>query len=336
MFTSQETLGERLLTRLIMLSESLLSDREHRAMWNGPAMSWGQRLLFPAVVLAACVFCWRLSKIWGRILVLSFGILAATLFFSRLLVAEHHLVALIPFAAAITVLAGFLLVELQPRAILPVVAIAVIYGISALVWQAEAIIGLAKTGGAGMWSDGIVALSSKLEQNYTKSSIKILDWGLQNGIYVLTEGDLPTKEIYGEATRDRSGLNRSWMEEVRDGGAFVFYPPGLRQMPAATESFLRALDEGAPLRRRFRVPRRDGGTYAEVIEVDPDTLGQGQGTETQCRRRPRGRPAGRLLRDRRRALALGQAGVCRHARFATPRRGDGGAGHAESVLFPIP
>jgi hypothetical protein len=281
MFTAKEPLGERLLIRLIMLSETLLTDREHRAMWNGPAMGWGTRLLLPAVAFAAAVICVRLSRVWGRILVLSFGLLAATLFFSRLLVAEHHLVVLIPFAAAITVMAGFLLLDRVPRTRSALYVLGAIYGVSALVWQAHTVTGLARSGGASVWSDGIVALSERLQKDYTESKlkIKILDWGLQNSIFVLTGGELPTREIYGEATRDRSGLNRPWLEEVREGGVFVFYPPVLRQMPAATEGFLRALGEAAPLFRRFRVPQRDGETYAEAIEVDPETLHQGEGTK---------------------------------------------------------
>ena len=42
---------------LVMFSESLLSDREHRAMWSGPFMPWFERWLFPVVVLGSCVVC---------------------------------------------------------------------------------------------------------------------------------------------------------------------------------------------------------------------------------------------------------------------------------------
>ncbi|HTL16536.1 MAG TPA: glycosyltransferase family 39 protein, partial [Patescibacteria group bacterium] len=55
MFSTRESLGQRLSTRLIMFSETLLSDREHRAIWGGPPLPDWQRWLFPAVVLGACL-----------------------------------------------------------------------------------------------------------------------------------------------------------------------------------------------------------------------------------------------------------------------------------------
>jgi hypothetical protein len=64
------------------------------------------------------------------------------------------------------------------------------------------------------------------------------------------------------------------MEELREGGVFVLFAPGLRQIPAATTAFLAALQEYSPLTRSFSVPQRDGAPYAEAIEVEPNTLSQ--------------------------------------------------------------
>src|SRR2546430_10247722 len=44
--SSPGTLKERVSTRLVMFAETLLSDREHRAMWDGPFMPGWQRWLF--------------------------------------------------------------------------------------------------------------------------------------------------------------------------------------------------------------------------------------------------------------------------------------------------
>jgi hypothetical protein len=153
------------------------------------------------------------------------------------------------------------------------VALAVLYAGCAFQWQTAAVAGLKRTGGAGPWSDGVVTLASRLKHDYPrlKTDIRFLDWGFQQNIYVLTDGELRTREIIDKQTRP-------WTDEIRDGGVFVFFAPELRQMPAATNAFLAALHEAAPITRQFSIPRRDGEPYAEVIQVEPDTLHQASGT----------------------------------------------------------
>jgi hypothetical protein len=192
----------------------------------------------------------------------------ACLFFSGLPVAEHHLVTLLPFAAAMVVLA-------LPRARWAGMALAVLYAACAFGWQTAAVAGLKRTGGVGPWSDGVVTLATRLMQDYgplpkalglpRKTQVKFLDWGFQQNIYVITDGGLHTREIIEGAV---------WPDEMREGGVFVFFAPGLRQMPAATTDFLAAVRDTAPITRRFQVSGRDGAPYAEAIEVVPDTLHQ--------------------------------------------------------------
>jgi hypothetical protein len=279
MFSSPDSLGHRLLVRTIMFSESLLTDREHRAMWAGPAMPRWQRWLFPTVVLASCAVCLRFGRSALRtILPISFFLFGATLFFSGLIVSEHHLVALLPFAATITVLAGFTLIERFPRARWGVLGLAIVYLCCAFAWQFAAVAGLKKTGGVGVWSDGVVTLATRLEEDYATTNIKILDWGLQNSLYVMTDARIAGREIYGDATPQKSGLNRSWTEEVRDGGVFLLFAPPYRQMPVSTNAFLDTLAETTPVTHRVSIPERDGSPFAEVIEVEPNTLQQGSGS----------------------------------------------------------
>jgi hypothetical protein len=280
MFSAQDTLGQRLYTRMVMFSESLLCDREHRAMWSGPFMPWFERWLFPIAVLGSCAVCLvvkNAAKPAARILAIAFLLFGATLFSSGLMVSEHHLVALLPFAAAMTAVACFAAIERWPRARCGIIAFAVVYAVCAFLWQTAAVAGLKKTGGVGVWSDGVVALATRLEANYAKSDIKFLDWGFQQNIYTITDGRLPTREIFGDATAERSGLNRPWMEELRDGGLFVMFAPGLQQIPAATTAFQAALQEYGPVTHRFSVSQRDGAPYAEAIEVEPNTLSQRKG-----------------------------------------------------------
>src|SRR5579871_912070 len=66
MFAAPDPLASRLYARGVMLAETFLTDREHRAMWDGPAMPGWQRWLFPAVVLASLLVCGTMSERWGR------------------------------------------------------------------------------------------------------------------------------------------------------------------------------------------------------------------------------------------------------------------------------
>ncbi len=261
-FARQDSLHDRLFTRFVMFSETLLFDREHRAMWNGAPMPDWQRWMFPAVVFASCVVCIAGRAVWPRIVSIAFLVSGAILFFSRVAVSEHHLVVLVPLVAAMTVFAGFA-IEARFRAI-PIVLF-ITYAGCALYWQAAAIRGLHETGGVGMWSDALIPLGEHLEENDLKREIKILDWGLQDNLYVATDARLHTREIFWDP-------QRPWMEEIREGGVFVMNGPGNRQFPAASEGFLAALEEGRPTVQRTVISQRNGAAYAEIFDIAPNTL----------------------------------------------------------------
>src|SRR5260370_37308793 len=57
MFPANQPFGQRIYLRLVMFAETLLSDREHRAMWDGPSVPAWQRWLFGLAVFAACLGC---------------------------------------------------------------------------------------------------------------------------------------------------------------------------------------------------------------------------------------------------------------------------------------
>jgi hypothetical protein len=262
------SLLERLQVRLVQFSEVLLSDREHRVMWDGPAMPEWQLWLFPAAVVAG----WSVCVAWAgrlgerrsalvRMAALVFALLAATMFFARLQVAEHHLVALAPLAAVVVVLASAILGAQFRWWRVPAAALAIVYLGAALDWQVSAIRGLGKTGGAGPWSDAIYSLAERLLREYPSTEIQILDWGLQNNLYILTGGRLHTREIFADA--------RPWAEEIRKGGVFLLNGPENRQFPEASAAFLDALAAAEPQVRRFSVRQRNGAVYAELIEIEP-------------------------------------------------------------------
>src|SRR5207302_416055 len=75
-------------------------------------------------------------------------------------VAEHHLVTLLPLAAAMTVLAALA----APR--WAAIAVGLIYAACCFQWQTAAVAGLKRTGGSGPWSDGVVTLATRLKHDY--------------------------------------------------------------------------------------------------------------------------------------------------------------------------
>jgi hypothetical protein len=269
MFDANQSLGRRLAARLVMFAETLLSDREHRAIWSGPAIPEWQRWLFPMAVLAACGLCLAARKFpWARAFALCFLFLASFLFLTRVIVAEHHLIVLVPLAAVVTVLASCILAQYTwGRGV--VVALAVVYLGSALYWQVAAVRGLGGTGGVGQWSNAIFALTEYLEQKYPDREIEILDWGLQNNLFVLSDSKIQSREIYLDVTNPP---DPRWAGAIRRGGIFLMNGPANRQFPAASTGFLEALAMTRPAMRRFTIPQKSGIPYATIFEIDPNTV----------------------------------------------------------------
>jgi hypothetical protein len=270
MFPANQSFTGRLSARLVMLAETLLSDREHRAIWNGPAMPGWQSWTLLLIVLAACLVCLgdRSHNLWTRGFAFCFLFLGAFFFLTRVIVAEHHLVVLVPLAAVVTVLGlGTFGRFFQGR--VAITAIALWYLGSAVYWQVEAVRGTAKSGGVGQWSDAVFALSEYLQRKYPTQEIKILDWGLADNLFVLSDGRIHLREVYGDVA---SSTDPRWAGEIRRGGVFLINGPANRQIPAATAGFLDALAAARPRMRRFTIPQRSGIAYATVIEIEPDSV----------------------------------------------------------------
>ena len=267
MFPANQTLRDRLSVRLVMFAETLLSDREHRAIWDGPSMPDWQRWLFLLIVLMACLMCLVAKRGWPRAFALCFLFLGAFFFLAKMIVAEHHLIVLVPLAAAITVL-GLCTIVHNSVGRVAVIALAVIYLGSALSWQIAAVRGLRRTGGVGQWSDAVFSLAEYLQQKYPTQDIKVLDWGLEDNLFVLTDAKIHAREIYGDVT---SPSDPRWVGEIRKGGVFLMNGPFNRQFPAASTGFLDALETARPAMRRFSVPQRSGVPYATIVEIQPNS-----------------------------------------------------------------
>ena len=105
-------MGALLRDRVFWFADMLISDGEHRQMWSGPVLPEWQLWFFPLLVIAACFVCLFSTpaeaprrRSFARAVVITFFITGAFLLFSKLPVAEHHLIILLPFAAVIVVAA---------------------------------------------------------------------------------------------------------------------------------------------------------------------------------------------------------------------------------------
>ncbi|HEY6391468.1 MAG TPA: glycosyltransferase family 39 protein [Bryobacteraceae bacterium] len=278
MFYSPGTFQERVSTRLVMFAETLLADRERRAMWDGPFMPGWQRWLFPSIALV-CVVAALITRTdrnrLTRVLALVFLFYGGMLLLSRSPVSEHHLIALMPFAAAVAALVCWNLANRSRTVMLIAAALAIVYIGSAMYWQSATIQGLRRTGGVGQWSDGINPLALYLEEKHSVKDIKILDWGFQTSLFVLTDGKVHTQEIFGDATAEQSGLHRPWLEEIRDGGIFVLNGPNNRMLPLASVAFLKTLAQARPALQRRIFQQRNHVPFAEVMEIESDSIGKG-------------------------------------------------------------
>lgn len=257
-----------LYLRLVMFCETLLSDREHRAIWSGPAMPEWQRWLFPAILLAACLVCLWMQNKWATCTVLTFAFLSGAFFFSKLPVSDHHLITLLPLAAAIVAIAA-------QRFRATSTALALLYFCCAMFWMISAVQGIRRTGGVGQWSNGIFVLTDILRNRFAHREITILDWGLQNSVYVLSDGSVPSHEMYWAPGDAPLFTAASWGPLMQRGGLFLINGPANRLMPDSTSLFLSELQRQRPVSARWTIPQQGGAPFAEIIDVKPNSIGQG-------------------------------------------------------------
>jgi 4-amino-4-deoxy-L-arabinose transferase-like glycosyltransferase len=272
-------MGTLLRDRIFWFADMLISDGEHRQMWLGPPLPQWQLWFFPLLVIAACFVCLSSTpaeaprrRSFARAVVGTFFITGTFLLFSKLPIAEHHLIILFPLTAVTVVVACSFLETAFPKARTVSITVFLIYISSAIYWQIAGIRGLNITGGAGMWSDAGLQLARYCDQRLRGQEIKLLDWGLEYNMYVLTDGRLRFTEIYRASSEDRSFEGRPWADEIRDGGIFVLNGPENRSFPKPSAGFLHALAVSRPIMREQRILQRNGETYAEILEITPNSI----------------------------------------------------------------
>ncbi len=266
MFAERQPLSVLLPARMKMLGLAMISNAEHRAMWNGgPVPAW-EGWLFPALVLAGAVACLAMTPrsrmaVIASLTLAGFGGLLLT---SRLQVSEHHLVALLPLAAVVAALGFSLLARRIPAVRFVTRGAVALYICVCAYWLSSAAIGLGATHGVGPWSDGIGKTVAAVEGNAAGRPVTVLDWGLGNSLYVLSGGRIVPREVY-EQELDAD----SWLNAFRNGGVFLINGPAHRFFPGPTVTFLEAVAEVGDKARRISIPERDGAVFAELFVVAP-------------------------------------------------------------------
>jgi hypothetical protein len=276
--TRQPLTGPLVVQRLRALADLMISDREQRVIWGGPPVTpWeigvGAGLLCMVLLALFASIGSRHPAIsqWRRAFALSAVLLAAILLTSRLHIQQHHLVGVLPLAvAALAILAVEAARRFRPA--LPLLAIgaaglAVLY----VSWDVRIDRGLRRTGGRQAFSSAIGDVSRYLESHpVAPDRLKILNWGFQNNLYVVSRGTVYGTELFGGASKAVSRRGLSWESEIRDGGSFLvfLFPMGPPELSDAAEGFSEALQAFGSYRERLFL-ERSGTPYARLVEIPP-------------------------------------------------------------------
>jgi hypothetical protein len=138
-----------------------------------------------------------------------------------------------------------------------VLVLSITYVCLTVSWNQRAVAGLGETGGVGIWSDAAIPLAGHLTKFYSGMEIKILDWGLQCNLYVLSRGKIRSREVFGDAPEPQARLS----------GTYLLSGPTLRSFPDAAKRFLIALDEQKVDAHRSAIAQRNGARFAEIIDI---------------------------------------------------------------------
>ena len=261
------------------LADVMISDREQRVIWGGsPAEGWEIALgaaLLGLVLLAAFARVGPadspISR-WRRAFAIAAALLAAILLTSRLGIQQHHLVGVLPLAITALVLLAVEAAGRAPRIIPLLAAAAMTLCAVSLRWDVRIARGLERTGGKRAFSSAIDDVSRYLgEHPVSADRLKILNWGFQNNLYVVSRGSVYGTELFWGATKERSAKGTSWDSEIRDGGAFLLFqfPMGPPSLSDAASGFAEALEKYPGPRRERLFFDRSGAPWARLVEIPP-------------------------------------------------------------------
>lgn len=250
-----------LLERFGQLAGVLVFAKEHRVIWRGPEpLAWEVAFVVIASILSVGGALLSNSR-FARPVALATLLTAAAMLTSSAPVAPHHLCGLLPFVAACAAAAAGTLRQRAARVAVAIAAAVYIFIAASELLSAGR--NLRATGGIGPWSDAINAVAA--DENARMADV--LDWGLYNNLYVLTNGQLDGREIFWNATEQHSGRGLAWRAEIAHGGAYLV--PAWQIVPRARRGFFAAVRETGASYSIKRFAQRDGTPYADLYVVKP-------------------------------------------------------------------
>jgi hypothetical protein len=198
--------------------------------------------------------------------------------------AAHHVILAYPFphvaVAAVIVNAG----DLRRRRLRPRPAwtrLAVVASLAALPVAAGVTTdlriydALSQTGGRGNFSDAIYDLNGHLVAHARDRRIVVLDWGIGENLFALSQGKLRIKESFWALIKNgRAPVPVLESALAQPGNRFVLHTPEATNFPTARAGFaeaVRATGREAHLERGFRT--KIGHPVLEVYTVGPREQG---------------------------------------------------------------
>jgi len=255
------------------MAELMVSTRQLRGIWGGPGrLAWEIALgaaLLALVVLAAL---WPAAagephvSAWRRAGAAAAVSLVAILAVSRLPVGQHHMATILPPALGALALGAVELRKRWPRSAPVLAAAGAALALAWLSWNVRIERGLLRTGGRGVWSSALEAAVRELRSRPVRPErLKILDWGFQNPLYVLSRGTTSGTELFWGATPERSSRGVAWADEMRDGGVFLLWADDTGSV--AARAFRSALAAAAPNALVTDFAGREGEPSIRLVEI---------------------------------------------------------------------
>jgi hypothetical protein len=209
---------------------------------------------------------------WRRACALSAVLLTVIMVASNLGISQHHLVAVLPLAVVALAVLSVEVARRYRAEILPLAAAAAGFVVLCLSWDVRIESGLRRTGGIRVWSSAIDGVHEYLASHpVPPDRLKILSWGLQNNLYVISGGAVYGTELFWAGTETLSPRGIPWGSEIAEGGSFLFYSlrKGSPRPWAAAKGFWQALEGYGGPRRDTTFFDRSGSPLAVLVEIGP-------------------------------------------------------------------
>jgi hypothetical protein len=256
--------------RLKMAWQSLFYDPHRRIIWGGesavPEWETNFVLAIIAASLVLTIYGGRNDGIrarWARAAGITLIATVPITLTARLWLAPYHFITYLPIAVIVAVAAASSVSHIRvARAGVAICLVVFIF--SAMRWNVLAGQRLRQTGGKAFWSNSIVDLNRYLLDSHAHQTVNALDWGFGNGLYVLSNGRLITRELFWGFSELTATDGSPWRDWVRPGEMYVHFTAPVPHPDAGKRGFFNALKQsGIPAVQKEFV-QADGEPFATI------------------------------------------------------------------------